>query len=292
MLEACDSHSRLMTSRGYSLRVAGSTLKYMTNTMTLNGRFARHYVEMIVAMVAGMLLFAPLWTWWSAMARPDVEALVMATNMTLGMGIWMRIRGHGWRPIAEMGAAMYVPFLLLLGPYWLGMLSADVVMIGGHVLMLPAMLVAMLLRRTEYTVHHHRQPSASGKVVTFLKDRWPTWLALVVTIDNWVTPMYPPAVVMMILPTAYLVIGAFRKRLREPGMLPLQLTGFAAYLVLVGVALSVPEEIAKYLIGAGWLAHGIWDYFHHRHDKVVPRAFSEWCGVVDVVIGVTIILFV
>ncbi|WP_260478647.1 hypothetical protein [Kibdelosporangium aridum] len=283
-----------MTSRGYVLRAGGSTLKYMTNTVTLNGRFARHYVEMVVAMVAGMLLFAPLWTWWSAMARPDVEAIVMATNMTLGMGIWMRVRGHGWRPIAEMGAAMYVPFLLLLGPYWLGVLSAEGLMIGGHVLMLPAMLIAMLLRRTEYTVHHQhqRQPSTSGKVVTFLKDRWPTWLALVVTIDNWVTPMYPPAVVMMILPTAYLVIGAFRKRLREPGMLPLQLAGFAAYLVLVGVALSVPEEVAKYLISVGWLAHGVWDYFHHRYDKVVPRGFSEWCGVVDVVIGVTIILFV
>ncbi|CAM3336703.1 hypothetical protein KIPE111705_03345 [Kibdelosporangium persicum] len=268
----------------------------MTQALNLNGRFARHYVEMVVAMVAGMLLFAPVWTialsWWSPLTRPDVEALVMATNMTAGMSIWMRVRGHGWPAVAEMGAAMYVPFLLLLGPYWFGLVSADVVMIGGHVLMLPAMLVAMLLRRTEYTVHHHREAAPSGKFVMALKHRWPTWLALLVTIETWIDPLYPPAVVMMILPTAYLAIGAFRKRLREPGVLPLQLAGFAAYLVLVGVALSVPDEVAKYLIGVGWLAHGIWDYFHHRFDKVVPRAFAEWCGVVDVVIGVTVILMV
>ncbi|MCE7006642.1 hypothetical protein LWC34_27995 [Kibdelosporangium philippinense] len=249
--------------------------------LTVNRRFARHYVEMLAAMVAGMLLFGPL---WPSVPGPDVQALVMATNMTLGMGIWMRIRDHSWRAIAEMGAAMYVPFLLLLGPFWLGLLSADVLMIGGHVLMLPFMLGLMLLRRDEYS--HHRNHVAKG----FWQERWPTWLALLATIDNWVRPMYPPAVVMMILPTAYLVIGAFRKRLREPGVLSLQLGQFAAYLVLVGLALSVPEEVAKYLIGAGWLAHGIWDYFHHRYDKVVPRAFSEWCGVVDVVIGITIIL--
>jgi len=268
----------------------------MTQALNLTGRFARHYVEMVVAMVAGMLLFAPVWTialgWWSPLTRPDVQALVMATNMTAGMSVWMRVRGHGWPAVAEMGAAMYVPFLLLLGPYWFGLVSADVVMIGGHVLMLPAMLVAMLLRRAEYTVHHHREAAQSGKFVTALKRRWPTWLALLVTIDTWIEPLYPPAVAMMVLPTAYLAIGAFRKRLREPGVLPLQLAGFAAYLVLVGVALSVPDEVAKYLIGAGWLAHGIWDYFHHRFDKVVPRAFSEWCGVLDAVIGITIILMV
>src|SRR5687767_9270933 len=89
-------------------------------------RFLRHLLEMTAAMVAGMLLLGPVWRAATAgvawFARPDVDALVMATNMTIGMTVWMRHRGHGWAPVAEMGAAMFAPFLLLVGPYWAGML--------------------------------------------------------------------------------------------------------------------------------------------------------------------------
>jgi len=37
---------------------------------------------------------------------------VMATSMTLGMSIWMAIRRHSWRFILEMGAAMYLSFVV------------------------------------------------------------------------------------------------------------------------------------------------------------------------------------
>jgi flagellar biosynthetic protein FliP len=74
--------------------------------------------------------------------------------MTLGMALWMKIRRHSWPRIAEMSAAMYLPFVVLLLPYWLGVISGDALMTAGHVLMLPAMLAAMLWRRSEY-YHHH-----------------------------------------------------------------------------------------------------------------------------------------
>ncbi|HEV8567746.1 MAG TPA: hypothetical protein VGQ92_11760 [Actinoplanes sp.] len=51
-----------------------------------------------------------------------------------------------------MSAAMYLPFLVLLIPYWLGVISAGTVMTAGHLLMLPAMFAAMLWRRSDY--HH------------------------------------------------------------------------------------------------------------------------------------------
>ena len=63
----------------------------------------------------------------------------------------MRVRGHSWRGIAEMSAAMYVPFALVAVPFWTGMISGGTFMVVGHVLMLPAMAVPMLLRRHEYT---------------------------------------------------------------------------------------------------------------------------------------------
>jgi flagellar biosynthetic protein FliP len=115
-------------------------------------RLVRHYVEMVVAMVVGMVVLGPVWglLWPSYGDRLEVMVLVMATDMAIGMAAWMRFRGHAWRGTLEMCAAMYVPFLLLLPPYWAGMVSGDVVMTAGHVLMLPAMALVMWWRRSEY----------------------------------------------------------------------------------------------------------------------------------------------
>ncbi len=84
--------------------------------------FVRHYLEMVVAMLVGMFALGPLEdaVWPALFARTDVGVLVMATNMSIGMGAWMRFRGHSWRGIAEMSAAMYLPFVVLLLPYWGG----------------------------------------------------------------------------------------------------------------------------------------------------------------------------
>ena len=91
--------------------------------------FLRHFVEMVVAMVVGMVLLGPLWTlmWPGLPDRPAAAALVMATDMAVGMAVWMRVRGHGGRGIAEMCAAMYVPFLVLLVPYALGLVGGAAV---------------------------------------------------------------------------------------------------------------------------------------------------------------------
>jgi flagellar biosynthetic protein FliP len=112
-------------------------------------RFAGHYVEMVAAMIIGMVALGPLWPdAWTA--RPDVGALVMATDMSVAMALAMLLRRHSWPRIAEMCAAMYLPFVVLLAPYWLGALSADGLMIAGHVIMFPLMLAVMVWRRAEY----------------------------------------------------------------------------------------------------------------------------------------------
>ncbi|WP_144126893.1 hypothetical protein [Catellatospora sichuanensis] len=117
-----------------------------------NLRFALHFAEMVVAMFVGMLALGPLWSLaWPGLSDLTVlSVLVMATNMTIGMALWMRFRRHGWARIAEMSAAMYVPFLVLLVPYAYGAVSGEALMMGGHLLMLPAMLAAMLWRHREY----------------------------------------------------------------------------------------------------------------------------------------------
>ena len=115
-------------------------------------RFARHALEMVIAMVVGMVVLEPVWSfaWPGLVENATASVLVMATDMSIGMAVWMRIRGHGAAAIAEMSAAMYLPFLVLLPFQWAGMLPGMALMTVGHVLMVPAMLAAMLRRRHEY----------------------------------------------------------------------------------------------------------------------------------------------
>jgi hypothetical protein len=112
-------------------------------------RFAGHYVEMVAAMLIGMMALHPLWpaAW---LERADADALVMATDMTVAMTAAMLLRRHSWPRIAEMAAAMYLPFVALLVPFWLGAIGGGTLMIAGHVLMFPLMLAAMVWRRAEY----------------------------------------------------------------------------------------------------------------------------------------------
>ena len=124
-------------------------------------RFVVHYLEMIAAMVGGMMVFGGLVTLFCSLTGHEelfdhagASAPIMATNMTIGMTLWMRYRGHGWPAIAEMAAAMYVPLAVLLIPFWIGVLPGGALLGAMHVLMLPAMWLVMLNRRAEYTQEH------------------------------------------------------------------------------------------------------------------------------------------
>jgi hypothetical protein len=57
-------------------------------------------------------------------------------------------------PKAEMDGAMVLPIVLLIGPYWAGVLSAEALLGVMHALMLPFMFVVMLRRYDEYAQAH------------------------------------------------------------------------------------------------------------------------------------------
>src|SRR3954447_25573699 len=135
-------------------------------------RFARHYLEMVVAMFAGMIVLGlPLEAALRAAgtssgdiqdSAPAVALLGMATIMTIPMVGWMRHHGHAWRPCQEMAASMYLPTfaaIILMATGAVGFMTA---MGLEHVIMLPAMLVAMLLRIDEYACDHSHHHHAAG----------------------------------------------------------------------------------------------------------------------------------
>jgi hypothetical protein len=131
-------------------------------------RFARHYVEMLVAMFLGMaVLGVPavaalgVFGMSSTELHDDAPALLlfgMGVTMTAPMVAWMRYRGHGWPASADMTAAMFVPTFGVIALLWSGLVGdVGTLLVIEHLVMLPSMLVAMLLRRDEYTgaVHDH-----------------------------------------------------------------------------------------------------------------------------------------
>jgi flagellar biosynthetic protein FliP len=127
--------------------------------------FWRHFAEMIVAMLLGMIVLGvPFrailgglgYTWDEAVERfPAVICVVMTFDMAVGMVAWMRFRGHAWRACAEMTVAMYVATAITLGMFWLHIIPADMLIGWLHILMVPAMLFAMLYRHDGYAYAHH-----------------------------------------------------------------------------------------------------------------------------------------
>jgi hypothetical protein len=125
--------------------------------------FARHYVEMVVAMFLGMAVLGMPAGWargaagtsWSELA-PAPMLLGMAVTMTVPMVAWMRYRGHGWRANTEMSASMFLPTFAVIALLWAGLVEdIGVVLVVEHVAMLLSMLAAMLLRAAEYTHGAH-----------------------------------------------------------------------------------------------------------------------------------------
>jgi|SRR5215211_62440 len=130
--------------------------------------FVRHYAEMVVAMMLGMLVLGlpaegALLALGSSTAElerdaPALMLLGMAVVMTVPMVAWMRHRGHGWAPNAEMAASMFLPTFAVIALMGSGAIDFWTAMGIEHAAMLPSMLVAMLLRRDEYSGHAHHAP--------------------------------------------------------------------------------------------------------------------------------------
>ncbi|MFE0590712.1 hypothetical protein [Micromonospora echinospora] len=259
-------------------------------------RLVRPVLEMLAAMVAGMLLLDPFWAVAAdrlgragLLDRPDVGVAVMAVDMAIGMTVWMRYRRHPWSGVGEMVAAMLLPVALLAVPWWAGLIGADALTLGAHLLMVPATVVVVWRRRDEH-LHPGGPAPAAGPLGRLLRRRWPTLLALLMTVDMMFAPVVPNPWFVLVLPTGYLVIGAYRGRLGDRRMLAVQVAGMLAWVGLAAVAATAAEPLATWLVAAGWLAHSAWDVVHHRLNRVVPRGYAEWCAVFDAAVGIAVLL--
>src|SRR4051812_15137963 len=128
---------------------------------TSKSAFARHFIEMVVAMLVGMGVVAGVASLAFAAAGSSLSGqsgafrvMLMGLSMTVPMVGWMAHRGHGARSSIEMGASMLVPSTVAAV-----LAAADVVGAGAalgiqHAVMGPAMLAVMLWRYGEYARPH------------------------------------------------------------------------------------------------------------------------------------------
>jgi flagellar biosynthetic protein FliP len=138
-------------------------------------RFWQHFAEMVVVMLLSMAILGAAVS--SAFALVDhanllhytpLRGLLMTGYMVAGMALWMRHQRHAWASVLEMSIAMAVPYVVLLGPFLAGVIEEGPFLGAMHVLMLPSMYVAMVLRRDEYEVDHrdHRHGGMAGRAAS------------------------------------------------------------------------------------------------------------------------------
>jgi hypothetical protein len=122
-------------------------------------RFTRHLLEMVLAMMAGMIVLGVA---LEVLGEPPgyanllVRYGMMGAFMAAPMVAWMRHRGHSWSDGLEMTAAMLVPMLAPVLPVELGVaghvpgLSEDSLMMLSHVAMIGGMVALMVYRWDRY----------------------------------------------------------------------------------------------------------------------------------------------
>jgi hypothetical protein len=129
--------------------------------------FARHFLEMVVAMLLGMGVLEGVAALAFAAAGSGLtdqpgafRVMLMGLNMTVPMVMWMRYRGHSASRNGEMAASMLVPSGVAAALAAAGVLGVGAALLVQHAVMIPAMLAVMLWRYDEYARPH----AASSRV--------------------------------------------------------------------------------------------------------------------------------
>jgi hypothetical protein len=98
-----------------------------------------------------------------------------------------------------------------------------------------------------------------------------------------------PSVALLAVALGAVVWGTAHGRQRQ-GLFLVQVAGMVAFGAVAVGGTAIDADLGRYLVAAGWFAHGLWDFAHLRADVVVTRSFAEWCCVVDVLIAAQLVL--
>jgi hypothetical protein len=128
---------------------------------------------------------------------------------------------------------------------------------------------------------------------------WTAWLAFVVLsavvsvlhiLRRTEMLAFDPAIGMTALLVPLWLWAVVRRRFTDVGTFSAQTAGMVGFGTVTLLCAAAQPRLGAVLAGVGFLAHGVWDAYHFRADKVVNRPWSEFCGVVDLAVGTALIV--
>jgi hypothetical protein len=122
---------------------------------------------------------------------------------------------------------------------------------------------------------------------------WPLLLAGMLAITALrMLDVIDPSSVFVAAALILLVWSASGGHMRKPGMLRVQALGLVGFGAIALIGLAVDPNLGRFVVAAGWLLHGVWDFLHLRLDKVLVPSYAEFCGVYDVLVAGELVLLV
>jgi hypothetical protein len=135
------------------------------------GHFLWQLVQMVVALIAGMVVYmvlvGPLLGPTFMVAHPLLNYLGMFAFMTAPLVVLMRYHGYDWRLTTEMAGVVFgIPTVLVGLSVFVPVLSGEVLGQTAHIAMLVDLVAWMLYHRADVEQHlgHRRIQPSTGQM--------------------------------------------------------------------------------------------------------------------------------
>jgi hypothetical protein len=127
---------------------------------------------------------------------------------------------------------------------------------------------------------------------------WTAWVAFAVlsvvaavfhtlyATDVW---SVEPGIGMTVVLVVLWLWAIARRRFTEPTF-SLETAGMLFFGAVTVLVVATQSTTAIVVAGLGWLAHGAWDAYHFRRNTIVNRPWSEYCGLIDLAVGTSLLI--
>ena len=119
---------------------------------------------------------------------------------------------------------------------------------------------------------------------------WPAFAVLSVVMTALHLLKINPAVGITAVVLLLWLWTVARRRFTDRETFSIQTAGMIIFAAITLWCAAVDPVLGTALAGVGFLAHGVWDAYHFKIDKVVNRPWSEFCGVIDFATGTALII--